>query len=159
MATNSLTKIFFKSMHFEHFFGFGQNFWKMAARNGRLGARAAVYRGAAALHPCTKITCEIMAVTPLRRRLRPLWAAAATAAAVAVVGAGRRQRLRLGGCTEKEIKIFTKTWKTKKLQKRSKKSMNFYKNVAFGEARQKRTSSSNTTWKTTLHRLISMSVR
>ena len=32
MATNSLTKIFLKSMHFEHFFGFGQNFRKMAAR-------------------------------------------------------------------------------------------------------------------------------
>ena len=26
MATNSLTKIFLKSMRFEHFFGFGQNF-------------------------------------------------------------------------------------------------------------------------------------
>ena len=29
----------------------------------------------------------------------------------------RRQRFRLGGGTEKKIKIFTKTWKTKKLQK------------------------------------------
>ena len=28
MATNSLTKIFLKSMRFEHFFGFGQNFRK-----------------------------------------------------------------------------------------------------------------------------------
>ena len=33
------------------------------------------------------------------------------------------ERFRLGGGTEKKIKIFTKTWKTKKLQKTSKRSM------------------------------------
>ena len=46
-------KILYVKLHFSllniQFFGFGQNFRKMAARNLTLGARAAVYRGAAVL--------------------------------------------------------------------------------------------------------------
>ena len=46
-------KILYVKLHFSllniQFFGFGQNFRKMAARNLILGARAAVYRGAAVL--------------------------------------------------------------------------------------------------------------
>ena len=46
-------KILYVKLHFSllnfQFFGFGQNFRKMAARNLTLGARAAVYRGGAVL--------------------------------------------------------------------------------------------------------------
>ena len=46
-------KFLYVKLHFSllniQFFGFGQNFRKMAARNLILGARAAVYRGAAVL--------------------------------------------------------------------------------------------------------------
>ena len=44
-SANSLCK----TLQNVQFFGFGQNFRKMAARNFTLGARAAVYRGAAVL--------------------------------------------------------------------------------------------------------------
>ena len=81
------------------------------------------------LHPCAKLTHKIAA-------------AAAAAAAAAKISARRRHG-------KKNIKIFTKTWKTKKLQKTSKKSINIDKNIDFGGARNKRTSPSNSTRKTT----------
>ena len=52
------------------------------------------------IHLCAKLTYK--SPRRLRRLLR------------------RRQRFRLGGGTEKKIKIFTKTWKTKKSQKHRK---------------------------------------
>ena len=55
----------------------------------------------------------------------------------------------------KKIKIFTKTWKTNKLQKTLKKSIKIDKNVDFGGATKKRTSPSNSTRKTTLIDLFS----
>ena len=76
-------------------------------------------------------------------------ALAAAAAAATAAPAKTSARRRHG---EKKIKIFTKTWKTNKLQKTSKKSMEIDKNnvIDFGGAGKKRTSPSNSTRKTTL---------
>ena len=87
-----------------------------------------------------------------RRSGRRCSGAVAATAAAAKISARRRHG-------KKKIKIFTKTWKTKKLQKTSKKSMEIDKNIDFGGAGNKRTSPSNSTRKTILYRLIFMSVR
>ena len=79
------------------------------------------------LHPRAKLTHKIAA------------AAAATAATAAAAAAGGGKDFGSAAARKKKIEIFTKTWKTKKLQKTSKKSIKIDKNIDFGGARNKRT--------------------
>ena len=96
----------------------------------------------AVLHPRANLTHKFAAAA----------AKAAAAAAAATAAAKISARRRHG---KKKKKIFTKTWKPQKLQKTSIKSIKNDKNIDFGGARNKRTSPSNSTRKTTYIDLFS----
>ena len=73
------------------------------------------------VHPYAKLTHKIAAAASAK---------AAAAAAVAKISARR-------ATWKKKLKIFTKTWKTKKLQKTSKKSMKIDKKHRFWRSKAK----------------------
>ena len=84
----------------------------------------------AAAEPCTLPPPPPRLQRPRRRRLR-------------------RPHARLGGGTAKKIRVFCKFWKTNKLQRTSKNSIQNNKNMDFWCSRKKRISPSNSTRQTT----------